>query len=159
MAKIEPPSLKVPEVFIENPETAAFFDSLLRTVYQLWQNVSTAKTKAKTLTTDATPTTLQRIATNDSRSVYIEAIVVARRTGGSSGAVGDTAWYKISGGFKNIAGSIYQIGSTVTDGGEDQAGWGVAFAASGTDIIIVATGAAGNNITWESDVFYNEVGA
>jgi len=159
MAKISPPPLQMPSAFVQDKEISSFFDQLLRVIYQMWVELFDIRTKARTTTTNATPTSLQFVTIDTNRSIYVEASVVARRTGGSAGTTGDSAFYKISGGFKNIAGTVTQVGSTVTDSGEDQAGWNCAFVISGASVVITGTGAANNNITWESSVSYHEVGA
>lgn len=159
MAVLNPPPMQIPGALVKDKEMAGFFDALIRTVYQIWTEVFSISFKEKTLTTDATVTALQRIAVPNNQSVYIEAIVIARRTGGSAGTAGDTAFYKRCGCFKNIAGTLSQVGSTVADTGEDQAGWDCSFASSGTNIVLTATGAINNNITWESSVSFYEVGA
>lgn len=159
MANLAPPPIQVPAEFQKDAETAKFFDALIRTVYQTWSELKGQFFQETTRTTDATVTALQRVAIPTSRTVYIEAIVVARRTGGSAGTVGDSAFYKRAGAFKNIAGVVTQVGATVSDTGEDQAGWDCGFALSGTNIVITGTGAINNDITWVSEVKYLEVGA
>lgn len=158
MASLTPPPLQIPSVFSQDKETAGFFAALLRTVYLIWTEVFNLRFKAKTLTTDATPTALQRIDVDTNKTVFIEGRVVARRTGGSSGTTGDSAFYVIQGCFKNIAGTVSLVASTILNGGEDQAGWDCTFSISGTQAVLVGTGAANNNITWESTVSFYEVG-
>lgn len=157
--KIPAPPIKMPAEFYESEETAKFFDALLRTVYQMWEEVTKARSRVSTTTSGSSPTVLQRIAIKESRATYIEALVVARRTGGTAGTDSDSAYYKLQGLFKNKSGTIYQVGAIVKDSSEDQAGWDCTFYADGTDVVVSATGASGNDIKWESDVFYNEVGA
>lgn len=158
MAVLNPPPLTVPEEFTQSISINKFFDGLLRTIYQMWAEVFSLRFKQKTLTTDATITALQYVAIPVNNTVYIEAIVVARRTGGAAGSAGDGAFYKRAGAFKNIAGVISQIGGTVADTGEDQAAWDCQFASSGQTIAITGTGAVNNNITWESTVSFYTVG-
>jgi hypothetical protein len=157
--KIPAPPIKMPSEFYENEETAKFFDALLRSVYQMWEEITKTKSRATTKTSGNTTTVLQRIAIKENRATYIEALVIAHRTGGTAGSNDDSAYYKLQGLFKNISGTIYQVGAIVVDSSEDQAGWNCSFYADGTDVVVSATGAIGNDITWESDVFYNEVGA
>lgn len=159
MATLNPPPLQIPQSLSSDKETAGFFGALLRTIYQIWTEVFNLRFKAKTTTTDATVTALQRVDIDTNKSVYIEARVVARRTGGSAGAAGDTAFYVIQGCFKNISGVVSLVASTITNGGEDQAAWDIGFSIVGTQAVLVGTGAANNNITWESTVSFYEVGA
>lgn len=155
---ITPPSFQVPAVFADDAEISGFMDALFRTIYRMWRELYNIRTSAKTTTTNATNTAAQYIAVPTNKTVFIDSIVVARRTGGSGGATGDSAWYRLQGGFKNIAGTVSLIGTSDLIGGEDQAGWNVSYAISGTDIVLTVTGAANNNITWESTVSTYEVG-
>lgn len=156
--KINPPPLQIPPAFAADQEIAGFFNALLRTIYQIWTTLFSLQFKEKTLTTDATVTPLQRVQVDTNKSVYIEARVVARRTSGSAGATGDTAFYILQGCFKNIAGTVTLVASTILNGGEDQGAWDCGFAVSGTQAVLVGTGAANNNITWQSTVSFYEVG-
>ncbi|TVM02753.1 MAG: hypothetical protein CV087_08800 [Candidatus Brocadia sp. WS118] len=158
MALLNPPPLSLPSAFNQDIEVAKFFDAMLRTIYQLWSQVRGMESVAKTLTTDATVTPLQRIEVKTDTSIYIEARVIARRTGGSAGAAGDSAFYVIQAGFKNISGTVSLIASTILNGGEDQASWDLGFAIDGTQAVLVGTGAVNNNISWQSAVSYYEVG-
>jgi hypothetical protein len=100
-------------------------------------------------TTDATVTTLASITTVTDATFCVDAIVIARRTGGSSGAAADGAAYRIIGTFKNNAGTVTQIGSTsVVHSAESQAGWDCVFDVSGTAVRVRITGAANNNVVW-----------
>jgi hypothetical protein len=158
MTILNPVPLRPPAALMQDKEMAAFFDGLLRTVYQTFSIVKDLDYSQKTQTTDATTTALQRIVIPEDRTVYVDARVVARRTGGSSGSAGDSAWYRKQAGFKNIGGTVSLIASIVTDQGEDQAGWDCGFSVSGNRAVLVGTGAADNNITWESRVSVLEVG-
>jgi hypothetical protein len=159
MARVSPPILALPASLQQDKETAKFFDGLMRFIYQIWTEVNGRNFEEKTLTTDNTVTPLQRISVNLNTTVYIEGRVVARRTGGSAGAAGDSAFYVIQGCFKNVSGTVSLVSLTILNGGEDQAGWDCGFAVSGTQAVLVGTGANNNNITWESNVNYYEVGA
>ena len=158
MSKLNPPPLQIPSVFNPDKEANGFFNALLRTIYQIWVEVFNLRFKATTRTTDASVTALQRVTVDTNKTVYIEARVVARRTGGSSGAVGDSAFYVAQGCFKNISGVVSLVASTILNGGEDQVAWDCGFAVSGTDAVLTGQGAANNNITWESIVSFYEVG-
>lgn len=155
---LSPPPLSTPTAFVRDPESRGFFDTLLTTVYQLWEEVRGTEFSAKTLTTDATNTAMKRINVLENRSLLIVARVVARRTGGSAGSNGDSAYYEVKGLFKNIGGTVSLVGSVSTLQSEDQAGWNAGFSISGTEVVLTATGAANNNITWQSAVSIYEVG-
>lgn len=104
-------------------------------------------------TTDATPTTVHTFTTASNRSYHYEVRCTARRTGGSAGTAGDTASYRLIGTFKNVSGTLTQVGTTTAiHTAEDQAGWDCTLGTSGTAIVVTGTGAANNNINWEAIV-------
>lgn len=106
-------------------------------------------TQATVSTTDATVTTIATIAVPATTTLHIEATIVARRTGGSSGTAEDGAAYKVLVAYKNVAGTATLVGSgAVTTVGEDQAGWDVTVSASGGNALIRVTGALDNNVNW-----------
>lgn len=102
---------------------------------------------ANTTTTDATVTTLQTIAIPTDTTVLIEARVTARRTGGSAGTNGDSAYYIVRGRAKNIAGTV-TLHDVISEESEDQAGWDADLDVDSTDVRVRVTGAVDNNITW-----------
>lgn len=156
---INPPPLQVPSRLNQDRETGGFFDALLRTLYQLWAEVRGQEFFARTTTADATNTALQRVSIPEGRTVFIDAAIVARRTGGSAGSAGDSAAYVRKAAFKNISGTVSLVGSVdTTYTAEDQAGWNCGYAISGTEAVLTATGAANNAITWNSFLKYYEVG-
>lgn len=102
-------------------------------------------------TTDATVTTLATIPLKASYTYLIEARVVARRTGGSAGAVDDGAVYVIRGGYTMVGGVATAISGTTPQAAftdEDQAGWAATLDTSGTTVRVRVTGAVNNNVTW-----------
>lgn len=105
-------------------------------------------------TTNATVTTLATLSTQSNRIYRFEAMVTARCTGGAGGNAGNGASYKVSATFRNIAGTLTQIGSTSVAADEDVAvsGYDVTVATSGTDILIQIAGAATDNVTWDATV-------
>jgi hypothetical protein len=157
--RLAPPPLQVPAEFAVDKPKAAFFSSLLNTLYQLWTAVYGIRSTAKVTTTDATVTGLVRIPVRTNKTVMVQAFLVAKRTGGSSGATGDSAFYVLTGAYKNISGVLTGIGTPDLVSGEDQAGWNVGFSTSGEFAVITVTGAANNNITWEGTYSVYEVGA
>jgi hypothetical protein len=102
-------------------------------------------------TTDATVTTLHTFATASNTSYLITAHVIARRTGGASGAASDSASYMMAWGVKNAAGTVTAIGGAAVTNlhtAEDQAGWDATLDIDTTNVRVRVTGAASNNITW-----------
>lgn len=105
--------------------------------------------QATVRTTDATTTTLVNLAVPVDVTALYEGLVVARRTGGSSGSTNDAAGYQVAFVAKNTSGTAALIGSgTVTVLGESQAGWDCTLSASAGDIRVRVTGAADNAIVW-----------
>ena len=106
-------------------------------------------------TTDATATTIATIdASTASRAYVIEAEVTARVTAGTH--IDEVAQYKIRGLFKNVSGTVTQIGSTtVMSSIEDTniSAYDAAFTISGTNVLIQATGEASHTVRWR--VTYN----
>lgn len=106
--------------------------------------------QAQVLTTDATPTAIQTLATSTDTVMLVEARVLGRRTGGTSGTTGDSATYIRTFRVKNVGGTvtIKHLDSMYTS--EDALFWNVTVAPSGTDAVISVTGSADNNITWDT---------
>jgi hypothetical protein len=156
---IAPPPLSVPPEWAQDKEKGAFFGALVNTIYQLWTATYGLRYQNKVLTTDASVTAILRTPVTTNKTVMIVASIVARRTGGVAGTIGDSAWYRLSGAYKNIGGVLTGIGTPELVGGEDQAGWTVGFTTSGTDAVVTVQGAVDNNITWESSVSTYTVGA
>lgn len=103
-------------------------------------------------TTDATVTAIVTIACASDTTTCIDAIIVARRTGGSAGTAQDGAAYHVYSVLKNVAGTATEIAAeTVTVIGEDQAGWTVTVTVSAANVLINVTGAVDNNISWVCD--------
>lgn len=153
-----PPPLKIPSKFTEDKETYTFFDALVNTFYRLWSEVRGIEFNATVSTADATNTAIQRVNVPVDRSAYIETIVVGRRNGGLAGSPGDSAYYKLEGLFKNSGGTLSLVGSVIQSGAEDQAAWNAAYSIQGSDVLVAVTGAANNDITWQSFLRYYEVG-
>lgn len=156
---LAPPPLQIPPEFATDQLKAAFFGGLINTLYQVWTSLYSIRTPVKVKTTDNTVTGLLRIAVPSGKTVMIEARIVCRRTGGSSGTEGDSAFYTLTGAYKNVSGVLTGIGVPDLIAGEDQAGWAVAFSTSGEFAVVTVQGAAGNDITWEGSVSSFIVGA
>ena len=116
---------------------------------ELQLSAKTMPALARVKTTDATVTTLHTIPIPVDTVVVIHGFVVARRTGGTSGAANDGAGYELKLVANNSAGTAAEIAAeTKTVLGESQAGWDVATDASGGNIRVRVTGAADNDIEW-----------
>jgi hypothetical protein len=116
-------------------------------------------TQHRAATTDATVTTTATIATAANRTYFVRVKTLARRTGGTGGTADDAAGYWCAATYKTAAAVLTEVAETCTVAQEDQAGWAVSFAPSGTDILVQVTGAADNNITWHSTVETSFVGS
>lgn len=101
-------------------------------------------------TTNATTTTLMQVATASSTTIAIEVIVVAKRTGGSAGTAGDSARYKLSALFRNVAGVVTQVGTTTVTADESVAAYDCILDISGTLIRVRVTGVLNTNIRWHA---------
>lgn len=156
---LAPPPLQVPSDFVVDKEKNGFFSALLNTIYQLWTQVYGIRTTGVVKTTDATQTALLRVLVNDGFTVMLDLAIVARRTGGSAGTDGDSAFYKLTGAYKNVGGVLTGIGTPAVVAGEDQVGWSVDFTNAGGYAIVTVTGAANNNITWSGTLYTYTVGA
>lgn len=102
-------------------------------------------------TTDATVTTLATIRLENSRAHLIQAMVIARRVGGSAGAANDSAVYVLRGAYKMVSNTPVAIGGTTPQQDfvdESQAGWEATLDISGNDVRIRVTGATNNTIDW-----------
>lgn len=156
---IAPPPLQMPPDFAADKLKNAFFSGLINTLYQLWTTVYNIRTTAKVKTTDASTTSMVRIPVKLGTTVMIDAKIVGRRTGGSSGSDGDSAFYKLTGAYKNIGGTLTGVGTPALVGGEDQAGWNVGFTTSSDFAVVTVIGATNNNVTWEGTLSIYTVGA
>ena len=105
-------------------------------------------------TTDATVTTLHTVTVAASTTCVIEAVITARRTGGSSGAPNDSAGYVVYAVIKcNSTPTTAIVGSaTTTVLGESQAGWDATIDVTGATARVRITGALNNNVTWHCTV-------
>lgn len=106
----------------------------------------------KVQTTDGTATTLADIAVPNDSVVGIEASVVCRQHGGSSGAEGDGSYYVRNIHARNIGGtvSVRQNSTSVTS--EDVGAFNVAVSANTSNVRIQASGAANRNVAWFAHV-------
>jgi len=147
-----PPPMQVPASFTKDKQMAAFFNSLISTIYQLWTSEYSSGVSAKVNTTDNTQTSMLRISVKDGTTTMIDANIVARADNG------DSAFYSLKGAYKNIGGTLTGIGSPNIISGEDVAGWNVGLSSSGTYAIVTVIGAPGTPIAWEGDISAYTVG-
>lgn len=103
-------------------------------------------------TTNATQTTLMTTTLATGALVSITGSVTAKRTGGSSGASGDGAYYELATVANNVAGTAALIGQAQPVTLESQAGWACVFDATGATVRVRVTGAANNDVTWQGAV-------
>lgn len=103
-------------------------------------------------TTDATVTTIQTIAIPTDKVLMIETRVTARKTAGAGvGTVNDGNGYVRTATYANIAGVVTLSGAVQTSyTGEGIAAFNVTLVISGTDVLIRVTGAANDDVTWNS---------
>lgn len=105
-------------------------------------------------TSNAALTTIGSVTLPEDSVCIVEAIVAARRTGGSAGTTGDSAGYIRKGVFKRVGtGNAAIVGAVTADHtGENQSGWDTVLAVSGTSVEARVTGAANNDISWVAAV-------
>lgn len=108
-------------------------------------------------TTTATVTALHVFTVPASTTYYINATVIARRTGGSAGTAEDGGQYTLQAAYKNVGGVATIIGARTRIQNEDQVGWSADFVATGATVELRVTGAANNNITWHMTARVNQV--
>lgn len=106
----------------------------------------------KVQTTDNTPTTLADISVPTDSVVGIEAKIVCRQHGGSSGSAGDGASYVRNIHARNVGGtvSVRQNATTVTS--EDLGAFNVAVSANSSNVRLQASGANNRDIAWFAHV-------
>lgn len=156
---VNPPPLQIPPDWAKDKLIGKFFTGLINTLYQLWQSVYGMRVGFKVTTTDATPTAAIRVPVANGKTVMVNAYLAARRTGGTLGANGDSAWYRLMGAYKNINGVLTGIGTPSLFGGEDQPAWDFYFSSNLEEIVLTVVGASGNDITWEGALSSYVVGA
>lgn len=156
---ISPPPLQVPPEFQQSKLQQSFFTALINTIYQLWTATYSIRTTARVETTDNAVTPLIRVEVPIGRTVMLDAKIVARRTGGAAGAEGDSAFYSLTGAYKNIGGVLTGIGAPILSSGEDQTNWNVGFSNSSIFAVVTVAGETDNEITWEGTLSTYIVGS
>lgn len=99
-------------------------------------------------TTDATVTSGELISIPTDTTVMITTEVLAKRTGGTAGTVGDAASYVRQARFTNVAGVVRIFNSQTQFTSEDVGGWDAHLAVSGTNANVSVKGAANTNVSW-----------
>lgn len=112
-------------------------------------------------TTGNTATTIHTFAIPASTTVAIHYVIVARRTGGVSGAAEDSWFQEGVAVYKNVAGTATAVtGSPDTISVANDAGWGgISFNVSGANVQLQVTGATTTNITWHMTARVYSVGS
>ncbi len=124
-------------------QIALEFQRIDRTLDSLILNGPERIHRGLVTTTDATPTTISTFATKSNTAYLFQLDVVARRTD-VSGSAGYQRIFRV----KNVADTVTIGTVTATYTDEDVAGWDVTIAASGVNVLIKVTGAAGQTINW-----------
>lgn len=111
-------------------------------------------------TTNVTWTTIHtfRIPTNTAFTLWAD--IMAKRTGGSAGTVGDAARFIVTAIYKNVAGVVTIVGGaspTNLDTRENVTAYDATFSISGTTVLITVKGVANTNIDWTLDLEINKV--
>lgn len=155
---VSPPPMQTPSQFTSDKQTAAFFNSLINTIYQLWEAEYGRGTSVRVTTEDATQTAMLRVSISEGTTTMIDAKIVARRTAGD-GSEGDSAFYHLQGAYKNVGGVLTGIGTPIIESGEDVASWTVGFSSSSNYAIVIVQGAANTDVTWEGEISAYTVGS
>lgn len=105
--------------------------------------------QGRVATTDATVTTVLTFTVAASTNTFLDAYVVARRTGGVSGAAEDGGAYRVTALVKNVAGTATLIGSaTTTVIGESTGTMDCTITVTGATALVRVTGVGTTNFTW-----------
>lgn len=115
----------------------------------------------KATTTDATETEIARFSTQANKTYLLSGRVLGRSTTNNAG-------YLVAATFKNVAGTITQVGTTAAIATHEDAGaWAVAFSIDAADdpndpddlgqIILTVTGEAGVTVSWLAAIDILEV--
>lgn len=112
----------------------------------VWQTPIETNTSSNTETTNDTTVVLETIPTVSNQTYLIKTTIVARRTDSDS----ESAGYILNALFKNINGTITQIGITDRLEFEDVPAWDALLTISETNILITVTGEVAKTIQWKS---------
>lgn len=99
-------------------------------------------------TTNNTPTILHTFTIPASTTYAIDAVIIARRTGGTSGTAENGGRVHIEAVYNNIGGNATVIGTVSKLTSFNDISWNADITTSGNQINIIVTGALNNNITW-----------
>lgn len=106
--------------------------------------------QATVSTTDATVTTLDSFTVPTDTSSYVEFRVVGRRTGGSSGTVGDSSVFGLTARVRNVGGTVTVLDLQNDYTSEANTATSATLDVSGTSVRLRVAGAASNNYSWWS---------
>jgi hypothetical protein len=106
----------------------------------------------KVQTTDGTATTLADISVPTDSVVGIEAKVLCRQHGGSSGSAGDGASYVRNIHARNLSGTVAVRQNATSITSEDVGAFNVTVSASSSNVRLQAVGAANRNIAWYAHI-------
>jgi hypothetical protein len=123
----------------QDAATKAYVDSLTDA-----NNIWDGYIQATGATTNTSPTTVGTFTTVDDTSYEVEVRIVGKKTDGTTGG------WNIAGVFKNVGGTLTQVGSTsimIEDKDTAAAAWTVDFDISGEDVQVKVTGE--NNVSWK----------
>jgi len=115
------------------------------------------KCQSTVSTTDTTVTTIKTIETTTDTVYHITFDIVAARTGGISGSVGDSWSYHGTIKAKNVAGTISFDSTPQIDIHKDVDGTDISFNSSGTDILLQVEGLLNYDIRWNATVTITEL--
>lgn len=108
-------------------------------------NPRTRVFQARAASTNDTSATLCTFSLSTVGTYRIRATVMGRRTASTGGgSIGDSAGYELDATFKNVGGTVTQVGSTTQDAHEDasMASGDASFSISGTDVLLRVAGPA-----------------
>jgi hypothetical protein len=123
----------------QDAATKAYVDSLTDA-----NNIWDGYIQATGATTNTSPTTVGTFTTAEDTSYEVEVRIAGKKTDGTTGG------WNIAGVFKNVGGTLTQVGSTsimIEDKDTAAAAWTVDFDISGEDIQVKVTGE--NNVSWK----------
>ena len=127
---------------------SSFLRGAIRYVDAAATNANLEMMQAQVSTTDATVTTIATIAVPTDSTLYVEATIIGRRTGGTAGASGDSSIYIRTARLKNVGGTVTLSNLQTDYTTEDQASWNGTITVSGTNALVRVNGAANNNVSW-----------
>lgn len=158
-SNLSPPPIQIPTDFVLDKTKYAFFNALLNAIYKMWTTLFNIRIEHRKRSTFGSGTLIESIRVKENRTILLETKLVGRCLGGSVGSPGDSAYFLLTGCFKNINGAVTQVGSTVIEEAKDVSAWGARFIVRGDVIEIAVTGVSGDELAWEGSTYVHTVGA